>query len=606
MIKIINKNYILIFILTVLFFFLKYFYSFFLFKEDYLITKILLETSDIQYYPLVESLSRFDFSPSFNDHFIAQKIITFPILSLIWHVILFKFFNYYSFIILEFIFKFLTFLILYKIFRKLDINSICSIFFSFLILALPSFFYFIALVNFKNFNLINQLININLGYRFPRPLVTFFYLILFLYFLICYCQNKYKKKIFFFIPISIVLAFLANSFFYLFISCSLLLIILLITKVKKNFFYFIKKNILILSCGIFIILVGLFLVFFQSFYGEADYSRKIGLFDINFQDKIFLFKYFLLSILKLETISLILSSLVLKFFSKKIFFQKNIVNIINIFFYLFVCSIIAPFVFVFLSSKVISLYHFFDLIIFTGVYYILFNVIIYLYYRFKSLLANSILVYFLFFIFSLVVLLNYKFIAVNINQRQDINLINNFLISNNIANTNKTLFTNDLHVINLWLHHKNKYLSIPEGFSNSLTDNQVEKSLFSLFKSLNINNNEFKKFLDIKGADGRSFFSTYFFIYKYQANSLKHFSDINKYLPDQKNQILNTSPLRASSNIMPEDEMLNIISRYQSFNDKIQNYPDIIIINKNLFIDFYSQQYLKVLDTINFAIYLKS
>jgi hypothetical protein len=218
MLKKINKNYILIFILTVLVLVLKYFYSFIFFKNDFLITKILLETSDVQYYPLVESLSRFDFSPSFNNYFIAKKIITFPLLSLIWHAILFKFFNYYSFIVLEFIFKLLIFIILYKIFKKVEINSKFAIFFSFLILALPSFFYLIGLLNFKSLDLINHLIDNNLGYRFPRPLVTFFYLNLFLYFLICFFQGNKKIKIVFILPLSIILIFLGNSFFYLFIS----------------------------------------------------------------------------------------------------------------------------------------------------------------------------------------------------------------------------------------------------------------------------------------------------------------------------------------------------------------------------------------------------
>lgn len=305
MIKKINKSYVFIFILTIIFITLKYSYSLFFFGEDFFITKILLETSDIQYYPLVESLSRLDLFPSFNNYYIAKKIITFPFLSLIWHAILFKFFGYYSFIILEFVFKFLTFVILYKIFRKLDINTIFSILFSFLILALPSFFYLIGLLNFKNLELLNQLIGNNLGNRFPRPLVTFFYLSLFLYFLICFFKDNKKHKIIYILPISIVLFFLANSFFYLFISCSLLLFILLISRLQENFFVFIRNNILILSYSIVIILIGLLLVSFQSFYGEADYSRRVGLFEINFEQKIFLFKYFLLSLLNLEIIILI-------------------------------------------------------------------------------------------------------------------------------------------------------------------------------------------------------------------------------------------------------------------------------------------------------------
>jgi hypothetical protein len=605
MLKKINKNYILIFILTVLVLVLKYFYSFIFFKNDFLITKILLETSDVQYYPLVESLSRFDFSPSFNNYFIAKKIITFPLLSLIWHAILFKFFNYYSFIVLEFIFKLLIFIILYKIFKKVEINSKFAIFFSFLILALPSFFYLIGLLNFKSLDLINHLIDNNLGYRFPRPLVTFFYLNLFLYFLICFFQGNKKIKIVFILPLSIILIFLGNSFFYLFISCSLLLFIFLIIKLKKKFFLFIKKNILILFFSISLILIGLLIIFFQSFYGEADYSRRIGLFEINFQEKLYLLKYFLISLLKEEIIILIFFSLILNFYSKRILFKKYTTDVLSIFFYLFLSSIISPFLFVFLSSKVISLYHFFDLIIFTGIYYIFLSLIICCYYKFKNLFANSVFVYILIFACCFVIFLNNRFIAISASQRQDINLINSFLLKNNIKNTTEVLFTNDLRIINLWLYHKNKYLSVPEGFSNSLQDSQIERSLLLVFKSLNISDYDFEKFLYLKSKDGRNFFSTFFYNYKYQANSLKIFSNLNYYSDSDKHVILRTSPLRASANVVPEDEIQNILYKYKNIKREDKYLPDIIIINKDLFIKFNSKDFNKILDTKEFLVYKK-
>lgn len=427
-----------------------------------------------------------------------------------------------------------------------------------------------------------------------------------MYFLICFFKDNKKLKIIYIFTASIVLFFLANSFFYLFISCSLLLFILLILRLQETLFFFIKNNILVLSCSAGIILTGLLILFFQSFYGEPDYSRRIGLFEINLEQKIFLFKYFFLSMLRLEIIILIFFSFTLNFFSKKVFFEKNIINILNIYFYLFICSIISPFVFVFLSSKVISLYHFFDLIIFAGVYYVFLYFSILFYRNFKSLLTNSMLIYILFFICCVVVFFNNRSIAINLTQRQDINLINSFLIKNNINSTDKILFTNDLKINNLWLFHKNKYLSVADGFSNSLTDSQVEQSLFSVFKSLNIDNNGFNKFLDVKTPDGRSYFSLFLFNYKYQANSLKHFSDINNYLPDQRFKILNTSPLRVSSNVVPQNEKLDIIKKYQSFNNEIKYEPDIIIINKNFFIDLHSSKYLKVYDTINFSIYLRN
>jgi len=605
MIKKINKNYILIFSLTILFFLSKYFYSFFFFKEDFLITKILLETSDIQYYPLVETLSRFDFFPSFNSYFIAKKIITFPFLSIIWHAILFKFFGYYSFFILEFFFKFLIFIVLYKIFKKLEINSLSAIIISFLILALPSFFYLIGLLGLKNLNLINQLVDNNLGYRFPRPLITFFYLNLFLYFLICFFKDNQKNKINFIFVLSIILIFLANSFFYLFISCSLLIFIMLIIKFKRNFFYVIKKNILTLFSSLLIILIGLFLLFLQSFYGETDYSNRIGLFEINSHEKFFLFNYFLLSFLRFEMIILFSTAFILKFFSKNIFTNNNIVGILNIFFYLFICSVFAPFIFVFLSPKVISLYHFFDLIIFIGIYYIILNLFIYIFQEFKNLFIKLNSIFFLFFIVFFIVFLANRLIAIKIDQRQDVNSINKFLLENDIIKTNKVLFTNDTAIINLWLHHKNKYLSVPEGFSNSLNDRQIEESLLLTLKSLNISQEDFKKFIRLKSPEGRNFFSIFFFNYKYQANSLKIFSKVNDYSDADKIIIKSISPLRASSNIVPENAIEDLFNKYINIKKQEKFIPDIIIINKNLFINFDSANFIKVLNTKNFLVYKK-
>lgn len=138
--------------------------------------------------------------------------------------------------------------------------------------------------------------------------------------------------------------------------------------------------------------------------------------------------------------------------------------------------------------------------------------------------------------------MNNRLIAINASQRQDINLINSFLLKNNITSTTKTLFTTDLRIINLWLYHKNKYLSVPEGFTNSLNDSQIEESLFLVFKSLNISDYEFEQLFYLKSKDGRMFFSMYFYNYKYQANLLKTFSNLNNYSDFDKDVILRTSP----------------------------------------------------------------
>jgi|694.fasta_scaffold81826_4 hypothetical protein len=605
-------NYFIIFFITITFFILKYSYSLIYFKEDFLITKILIETGDIQYYPVVESLSKFQLNPSFSNHLKAEKILTFPFFSLIWHSILFKFFDYYSFIILEFFFKFLTFVILYKIFKKFEITNFFSIFLGLLVLSLPYLFNLFELLNFTNLNLINQLINRNFGSIFPRPLVAFFYLYFFLYVLMCFYINKKAVLI---LPISILLFLLANSFYIYFITSFLLLFLILIIIFKKNIIIFIRENILILFISMLIILTGPFFVFFQNFYGEPDYSRRIGLFQISFDEKKFLLKYFISSFLRLQIIILFSISFILKFFVKKIFLNDKISNLLNIFFYFFICSIIAPFIFVFFSSKIIHVYLFFDFIILTCFFYIFFFSIIYFYQNIKTYAFRNALVFFFYFFCFFSIFIAHKNHAKNpqINQdtvyslsRDDINLINNFLLESNYQKSDKILFTNDTVIINLWLFHKNKFLSVPEGFSNSLTDIQIEESLFATLKSLGVDDSSFKEYLDLNNTEGRNFFSTFFYVSKYQANSFKKFSDINHYLLQDRIKILNTSPLRSHSNFLPENEKLDILLRYtkyQTLNNK--NLPDIIVLNKKAFIKLSLTDYFKIFETADYIIYVK-
>lgn len=605
-------NYFIIFFITILIFILKYSYSLIFFKSDFFITKILIETGDIQYYPVIESLSKFQLNPSFSNYFKADKIITFPIFSIIWHSVLFKFFGYYSFIILDFFFKFLTFIVLYKIFKKLEINNFFSIFFGLLVLSLPSLFNLFESLNFKNLTLLIELINRNFGDIFPRPLVAFYYQYLFLYFLLCF---YIKKKSYLILLISILLFLLSNSFYKYFITSFLLLILSLIIILKKNFLIYIRNNILIFLLSLLIVTAGLVLIFFQNYYGEPDYSRRLGLLPISIDEKIFLLKYFVKSFFRIEIISLFILSLILKFSSKKIFLDNKVYNLLNVFFYFYICSIITPFIFVFFFQYVIHLYLFFDLIILTNFFYIFILLITYFYKRIKNLNFHKTFVFFLSFICCLSIFLNYtnfskkpkiKQDTVYSLSRVDINQINSFLLNNKYQNTKKILFTNDTVVINLWLFHNNKFFSAPEGFSNSLTDNQIEESLFSTFKALGLDEHRFKEYLNLKNNEGRNFFSTFFFVSKYHANSFKQFSDIKYYQTQDRKKILNTSPLRSHSIFLPENVKLNLFLRYKKFQILNSNEPDLVILNKNAFIKFRSYRYIKIFETGDYVIYKKN
>ena len=73
--------------------------------EFNIITFLLFNLEDTQYFPIVYSLSEFNISPSFLEDITAHKVIGFPILGIILHALFFKFVGIYSFIILEYVFQ---------------------------------------------------------------------------------------------------------------------------------------------------------------------------------------------------------------------------------------------------------------------------------------------------------------------------------------------------------------------------------------------------------------------------------------------------------------------------------------------------------------------
>ena len=125
----------------------------------------------------------------------------------------------------------------------------------------------------------------NLGSRFPRPLFTgiiYFYFFLKLY--------KFKDKLEkidlkYFIILFFLLSVFLNSFFYYFFNFSVLILLLSIKFLGKNFFKFIyeNKSKIIIVFSVFILFSLPFL--FQIYFGESDYSERIGVFEIDFEKK---------------------------------------------------------------------------------------------------------------------------------------------------------------------------------------------------------------------------------------------------------------------------------------------------------------------------------
>ena len=72
------------------------------------------------------------------------------------------------------------------------------------------------------------------------------------------------------------------------------------------------------------------------------------------------------------------------------------------------------------------------------------------------------------------------------------------------------------------------------------------------------------------------------YTYKYQANSIYTYSELDNYSKDIRNKIINTSPFRAQQQIMPEDEKMRLISLFKKIKLDEKSFSDIVIINKKI------------------------
>ena len=98
------------------------------------------------------------------------------------------------------------------------------------------------------------------------------------------------------------------------------------------------------------------------------------------------------------------------------------------------------------------------------------------------------------------------------------------------------------------------------------------------------------------------------FIYRYQANSLHTFSNLDFYSKEYRNIIKNTSPLRAQSQIIPEDEKKRLLNMFIKHKMQPNLTPDYLIINFSIIsknFEIFTDEYIEVYSTENYKIYTR-
>ena len=343
--------------------------------------------------------------------------------------------------------------------------------------------------------------------------------------------------------------------------------------------------------------------FIQFFLGETDYSERIGVIEIDFDKKIRLLKYYLINFLRFE---FLLVSIVIFFIHR--YLNKNQVISINNFFYFILISIISPIFFFIISPKLISIYHFLSIILFSMILYLIIAVSFIIIKKIKlreSQIVNLILII-LILVFNIhFETLNTKKNKTNLDETQN---IQKFLENHDLIGSDYILFTNDLKIMNLWLMNKNKQLVISDGFTNSLKNADIEYNFINNIKYFGVSRLELENILSFGKSEIRNKFLMRLFNYRYQANSLYTYSKINNYTENLRQKIISTSPFRVQSQITPEDEKKRILKLFDNFEINETLVSDLIIVNKIKLKDFniYNEKYDLVYSSQVYDVYKKS
>lgn len=587
----------------------KYLINFFYFDLDFLV-RILSLIEDGQYFPIIYSVSNFDISPTFLDIQFKEKIISFPILNVLFHSIFYNFFGISSFIFLEFFFTFIFILILFILLKRIFREDYSIFVISIIFLLLFSLNIFLQNNETKYFQIIYQNLEEFFGSRMPRPLVTGPLFIIFLSIIQNFNSNIETDRFKFFLKIILILSLLLNTFFYYFLISVFILIFIIFNNFNKRIYFSVlnKKNILLLTFYFFCF-NSFFL--FQVIFGETDYSKRIGVIDLNLDQRFFLLKIYFENFLRIENLLLLLTVLSIHYLIIKIKINEKQLYFIKSLFYFVLSSIFSMPFFFLLSPKIISLYHFININIFSYIFYIYFSFLSLFFFLIKKKIFNfkkiSIFIIFIFFI------LNLRIEYTDQNKKKmkmiELNTINNFIIKNNYSNSEDKLFSDSYDISNLWLYNNNKFILISDGFTNSLQNKIIEFNFFNTLKYSGMTEEEISNLIGINTSLSRDSLWLFLFNYLYQANSLYTFSGTKNYDLNEQLKIRKTSPFRVQSQIVPKDEKLRLLKYYKSFEVQKSQVADLVIVKdqrlKNYFLEKKKFKYLDLFETKNYLVLKK-
>lgn len=593
------KNYTLI--LSALFIVsFKWIPSYYFFNEELSIKIIFESVPDGEYfYPQIKYLSEMIFNKSFDQDINGLKNIPIPLSGIILHSILFKFLSFHSFVIAEFICILIFLLIFYNIFNSFFSKNL-SILFALIIYFVPLILVETALDNFQYLGIFS---NNFYNFRVPRPMISNLYYFSFILLIIkMNSSNFYNYK--YFILLGLILGLTASSVYYYFLTEVVFLFLFILLKFKTSFLNQLLKNynyylILIL---VFLLTVLPFLIII--YLHEPEFTYRQGIIDLDNKKKLILFSYLFEKYLDIKFLIAFFILSFLSFIAN--FFDLNGKKLNNIFYLLFLSSLISPLLFLLLSPKTHVFYHFINFIIVTGVLHLIIFSLISINQIIKKNLNKS-------FIYIFIFLLLFSYSFVEFKKYQKLNNDNNYKtfrdefstigskIKSSFDMTNSSLLSFESSLIIWAILNDIKYLSYVNGFFTSKKDYMIEEDIFSAFKELGLKKENFKSFIENRKAKWRYINHNIknSFGYKYQANSLITFQDASDFEVEELNHILKSSPVLSQQSVIPKFELDRLKKEFDKY--KINNTnSDIIVINKKneftLSLNLPEKEYCKVFD----------
>jgi len=548
--------------------------------EDNLIRLAFETKSGASYLPIIKSYSNFMLSPLYGlENELSNKNLAFPYLALFIPSILLKLFGPTSFIFLEFFAVTFFLIIIYKILILLNFNNLISVIIS------CSFFLLPKIVNELNYltNIeILEIINNNLKsfyiLRIPRPLITNLYFFSFIFLLMKIDLDK-KYSIKRSCLLGLLIGLSIHSLFFIAIIKFFILFFYLIINFKRKIFKMIfqqKKFFITLT-----MIVGCFMVLFIIHLNKVSPNNAtvIGLYDINYEQKINLIKY------------------TIRYFSNKFFLLLFFINLV-LFLYLKKKNLNFTIVYLIYISSIVT-FLFFIIFVNKNIHYDLiqrtiFNngILFFILATFKVMDINFkvcdhfISKYYSFLVIILICLNNYLYFKHydknNILRFDADKVVKKIEEKNFIINKKNEILVLDSSIF-IYLVGKDflNFTIVPNSFWTTRSFEVVEKNLINSFKILGIKNDNFKKIFKNKDSNFRIINSdvSAFFGYRYLANSSITFKGLNNYTTKEIKIIKSTSPF-VTQLIMPEDELVRIFNKFLQIGPKISK-PTMIIINKN-------------------------